>query len=303
MKKLSILCVLICLLFLSSCDGLTPMLLNDIESLDNLENVFAEIDDGLSYSEAKEQGGFFVMEDENKFVPLEEDMKFFIDHSFNDNIFFTDAESEKIPKVGKAEKIVLFSNKLIKDKYWFVPIQDEGYTIPFEFYYASEGVCITGLEFKQESNYDDYQVENVCLKYTGYTNKEFRKAVDYINEKIAKESYDSDMVFPEKLCPHGLPCSNINVFRGKKYLETVTIAFYAGTSYCEETFYADLKYYVFDGCEKKDKRIPPQIYYSGTAITPEFTKEGYVIFDTSSFENGKYVIANLNERVIFEISR
>lgn len=304
MKKLSILCILICMLFLSSCEDLTLELLSDINNSNKSENAFSKKDDSLSYSEAKSQGGFFVMKSENSFVPLEEDMKDFTEHSYNDNIFFTDAGSEKIPKVGKTGKIVLFSNKSIEDTYWFVPVQDEGYTIPFEFFYSSEEVYITDLEFSQGSNYNDYQVEDVRLRYTGYTNREFKKQIDFINEKASKESYDSDIIFPEELCPYELPCSNVNVFRGNKYLEKVTISFYAGTSYCEETFVADLKYYIFDGCEKHNfNKTPAEYYYSGTAVIPEFTKEGYVILDTSSLSNGKYVIANLIDRVIFEISR
>ncbi len=306
MKKLIILCILICVFILSSCDSVAYMIFEELKNVKNEINVTEEKNKGLSYSEAKDQGGFFVMKSENSFVPLQEDMLFFNPHpaTYNDNIFFTDVENEKIPKVEESQKIVLFSNKSIKEEYWFVSVEDEGYTIPFEFFLRSGEVYIKDLEFKQNSNYDDYQVKNIRLGYTGYTNKRFERPIDVINNKTAEESYNSDIVFPSIVCPNAKYCNDTSVFECTEYMESVSIAFYAGTNYCEETFYADLKYYVFDGCEKTNiKSIYTEKYYSGTAITPEFTKEGYVVLDTSSLHNGKYVIANLNNRVIFEISR
>ena len=96
MKKLSILCILICMLFLSSCEGLTLAFLDSIGNSNETENGFFEKSEDLSYSEAKAQSGFFVMKDENSFVPLQEDMLFFNPHpaTYNDNIFFTDAKNE-----------------------------------------------------------------------------------------------------------------------------------------------------------------------------------------------------------------
>ena len=306
MKKLNILCILICIFLLSSCDSVAYMIFEELKDVENKTNIIEEKDKGLSYSEAKTQSGFFVMKSENNFVPLQEDMLFFNPHpaTYNDNIFFTDAKNEKIPKVKESEKIVLFSSKSIKEEYWFVSVEEEGYTIPFEFFCRSGEVYIKDLEFNQKSDYDDYQVKDIRLRYTGYTNKRFERQVDVISNKIAEESYNSNIVFPSIVCPNAKYCHDTCVFECTNYMESVAIAFYAGTNYCEETFYADLKYYIFDGCEKtKYKGIYTEKYYSGTAITPEFTKEGYVVLDTSSLPNGKYVIANLNDRVIFEISR
>lgn len=299
MKKLSILCILICLLFLSSCDGLTPMLLNDIESLDNLENVFAEKDDGLSYSEAKEQGGFFVMKDNDCFLPVQESV-----HKSNDNLFFTDAESEDVPKAEASDKIVLFTGGTLDEGYWFIPVIKEGYTIPFTFYNVYDEkteefdrIGIADISFAINA-YDDYQAE-AMKDYYGGIFKEFNEVIEIANGMPAEKFFSGKIVDPDEYCTwYG--CINDSIYHAKEYCESLTIEFFHGTYYCEETFYADLKYYLFDGCERK---TPNRKYYAGEMVETELTKEGYAQLNTENLNEGKYIIVKGSDKFIVEISR
>ena len=154
-------------------------------------------------------------------------------------------------------------------------------------------------------DYDDYQIVDILSHFGKWKGDEIRVNFDNANGADAKTFYDNETIDLEDYCTDiGIGCFSDIYFFTKNFNEKVTVDFYSGTQYYEETFYADIKCYIVDGCQKIDhSTVLGTKYYSGTAITPEFTKEGYVVLDTSSLPNGKYVIANLNDRVIFEISR
>ena len=264
---------------------------------------------GISHSEAQEQGGFFVKKSDGSFVPLCEEI---ISQKYTqpENLFMVDGKTEQMVYLCENEELVLFSNRSIMDKYYLLPVLEEGYTVPFDFYESNDGIYFLNMDFRDYEgdlvmDYDDYQIVDILSHFGKWKGDEIRVNFDNANGADAKTFYDNETIDLEDYCTDiGIGCFSDIYFFTKNFNEKVTVDFYSGTQYYEETFYADIKCYIVDGCQKIDhSSVLGTKYYSGTAITPEFTKEGYVILDTSSLENGKYVIANLNDRVIFEISR
>ncbi len=265
---------------------------------------------GISFYEAQEQGGFFILKVDGSFVPLCNEV---ISQRYSrpKNLFMMDGTSEKMVYLCENEELVLFSNTSVMDKYYLLPVLEEGYTVPFSFYESNDGIyflnyCFRNYDGKLIMDYDDYQIVDVLSHFGKGINEEIRVRFNNANGIDAKTFYDSETIDLENYCTasSSFGCSSDMLFFTENFNESVTVDFYSGTQYCEETFYADIKCYLVDGCEKTDFRsILGERYYSGTAVTPEFTKEGYVILDTSTLENGKYVIANVDKREIFEINR
>lgn len=313
MKKIiAVLFAFVLILMLSSCA-------NDEITEDNAVNNTNEVVDyieetepyGMSFYEAQEQGGFFILKANKSFVPLCEEI---ISQKYTQpkNVFMTDGKTEEMVYLCENEKLILFSNKSIMDEYYLLPVLEEGYTVPFDFYESNDGIYFLNMDFRDYEgtlvmDYDDYQIVNVLSHFGQWSAGEIRVRFDNANGVDAKTFYDNETIDLENYCTDSGPsgCLSDIIFFTKNFNEKVTVDFYSGTQYCEETFYADIKCYIIDGCRKTDfkQSIIGKTYYSGTAITPEFTKEGYVILDTNSLSNGKYVIANLNDRVIFEINR
>ncbi|MBQ5328844.1 MAG: hypothetical protein J6J15_06660 [Oscillospiraceae bacterium] len=288
------------------------------ENIETEKNIEEPKPIGISYYEAQEQGGFFILKSDGSFVSLCEEI---ISQKYTqpENLFKTDGKNEEMVYLCENEKLVLFSNKSIMDEYYFLPVLEEGYTVPFDFYESNDGIYFLNMDFRDSDgklimNYDDYQIVDVLSHFGKWKGEELRVCFNNANGVDAKTFYDNETIDLEDYCTDsGSGCFSDIIFFTKNFNEKVTVDFYSGTQYFEETFYADIKCYIIDGCAKKDfsQSVTGKTYYSGTAITPEFTKEGYVILDTSSLENGKYVIANVgksifenyNTRELFEISR
>lgn len=256
---------------------------------------------GISHSEAQEQSGFFIKKEDGSFASLDEEIVP-LDYTKRRHLFMLSHKNEELSSLEQNENLVLFSPGNVKDVYYVVPVLEEGYTIPFVF---SEYYKLESMDYKWSgADYDSYQADDIISRFGDYKDDcqiEFITA----NGLQPKEFYAQQTICLKDFCTsNGFGCSYDSIFVSNKYADKVVVDFYFGTQYYEETFLTDIKYFIIDGCEKVDyNKVTNNKYYSGTAITPEFTKEGYVVLDTSSLSNGKYVIANLNNRVIFEISR
>lgn len=270
----------------------------NIEIEDNTEELKSI---GISHSEAQEQGGFFIKKEDGRFDSLDKEIVP-LDYTKRKHLFMLSYKNENISLLEKNENLVLFSSGNVKDIYFVVPVIEEGYTIPFVF---SEYYKLESMNFKWSgADYDSYQADDIISRFGNYKGDcqiEFITA----NGLQPKEFYTQQTICLKDFCTsNGFGCSYDSIYASNNFADNVVVDFYSGTQYYEESFSADIKYFIIDGCEKVDyNKVTDNKYYSGTAITPEFTKEGYVILDTSSLPNGKYVIANLNDRVIFEISR
>lgn len=86
------------------------------------------------------------------------------------------------------------------------------------------------------------------------------------------------------------------IWANLKKNEEVVFSYHEGSAYKENTVLADIKYYGFDGC-KKD--VDGGEEYTGNKMAASLSEKPYAELDTSSLENGIYVIPVTDDGIIY----
>ena len=128
----------------------------------------------VSESEAKENGGFYILSD-NLFYPLQKGGNIGNLSQTNNNLLFTDENSEFVPKLKKGEKLVLFSDDDVADHYMALPVIEIGFTIPAYFseptdQWGNTSCKVIGQTVKienyvqqaEEQSMEKLEVESIC---------------------------------------------------------------------------------------------------------------------------------------------
>lgn len=277
----------------------------DSNSHPNSEGVFPpELEPvGISQEEASERGGLFVKTAENRYLPLQNNIDI---GANNDHLFLTLPDEEYVPVLGDSCDLVLFSSNKPKNIYVMIPVLREGFTGP---YFFSETRGEIYAEYASwENRYNFWQAD--ALREATNTYYGISAVVEEIDGKSFEDFFKENTFDTGDYCS-SQKCSYNNIWDAVEG-ETITYGFFAGTKYTELQAVADLKYYIIDGCEKlyfQDYSVDNSYKaWTGVRCEASLTKEGYAIIDTSTLENGKYVVPGsvigiYGQKFLFEVNR
>lgn len=290
MKKIIyIISILLLLLFVASCGNKTDdSSVEDVEPSENNaiedENIIA-----VSEAEASENGGFYIFSD-GLFYPLQKGGNIGDVYQTNNNLLFSDEDTECVPRLKKEERLVLFSDDDVADHYMALPVIETGFTVPAEF---SEPTDQWG-----NTSYKVYGQKLLIEHYQQQTEKRSMESVEAesINDMSYADFFKAKTFHSNKFCSKqadtvigdGCYGTDDHIFVKLEKDESVRFVYHKGTTYHDEVVNADIKYYAFDGCLKE---CSYGYDYTGKKLSVSLTDKPYAELDTSRLEKGLYVVS------------
>lgn len=295
MKRIiCILSLLAMIVFLCACGGLNTNNDEGPQDTDHLAEQFEEVNlISVNEDEAQENGGLYILF-KNQYYPLQCGGWAVNSYRENINMVFTDENTESIPVLKESSKLVYFSENKVEEYYTAIPVVETGFTIPAEFSDPAQG----------KSNL--YELDVAIQNYD--QEKEVKETESLTAESINGGSYQKfflDHTFhSNKFCSAptdsmiggGCRSTDDYIWANLKKNEEVVFSYHEGSAYKENTVLADIKYYGFDGC-KKD--VDGGEEYTGIKMVASLSEKPYAELDTSSLENGIYVIPITGDGVIY----
>lgn len=290
MKKIIyIVLILLLLLLIVSCGNKKTD--SSLERVEPSDSNVSEDENAISVSEseAKENGAFYILSDD-LFYPLQKGGNIGNHSQTNNNLLFSDEETEFVPKLKKDEKLVLFSDDDVADHYMAIPVIETGFTIPAEF---SEPTDQWGNTFCKVYG------ENLLIEH--YQQQAEERSMESleaesINDMSYVDFFKAKTFHSNKFCSK--PTDNVigdgcygtddHIFANLENDESVRFVYHKGTEYHDEVVNADIKYYAFDGCLKE---CSYGYDYTGKKLSVSLTDKAYAELDTSGLEKGVYVIS------------
>ena len=224
---------------------------SSVEDMDPSENDVIEDENmiAVSESEAKENGGFYILSD-NLFYPLQKGGNIGNLSQTNNNLLFTDENSEFVPKLKKGEKLVLFSDDDVADHYMALPVIEIGFTIPAYFseptdQWGNTSCKVIGQTVKienyvrqaEEQSMEKLEVESI----SGMGYAEFFNNNTFHSNKFCSKETDS-------VIGDGCYGTDDKILMKAPKGKEIEFSYHQGTAYQNDIIPANIKYYAFDGC-------------------------------------------------------
>lgn len=292
MKKIVYFVLLVVLLLLIvSCGNKA-----DDSSLENVEPSDSNVTEdenaiSVSESEAKENGGFYILSND-LFYPLQKGGNTANGYDTNNNLLFSDEDTEFIPELKKGEKLVLFSDDDVADHYMAIPVIETGFTIPAEFSEPTDQWGNTSCKVIGET----FKIETYGQKTEERSMKKLE--AESINGASYAEFFNNNTFHSNKFCSKetdsvigdGCYSTDDKILMKAPKDKEIEFSYYQGTAYETEIVSANVKYYAFDGCKKDCDYGTFQEDYTGIKMSVSLTDKSYAELDTSNLESGFYVV-------------
>jgi hypothetical protein len=266
---------------------------SSVEDMDPSENDVIEDENmiAVSESEAKENGGFYILSD-NLFYPLQKGGNIGNLSQTNNNLLFTDENSEFIPKLKKGEKLVLFSDDDVADHYMALPVIEIGFTIPAYFseptdQWGNTSCKVIGQTVKienyvqqaEEQSMEKLEVESI----SGMGYAEFFNNNTFHSNKFCSKETDS-------VIGDGCYGTDDKILMKAPKGKEIEFSYHQGTAYQNNIIPANIKYYAFDGCKKDCDYGTFQEDYTGVRMEVSLTDKSYAELDITDLESGFYIV-------------
>ena len=267
------------------------------ESEDYDDTEYEEEGDGsLSLEEATAMEGYFIMKGD-RFFPLQQGQNClypsFSEHETMNLMTVYEDSSYPVPTLEEGDQLVLISTDGFSEEERNVhDVLKTGYTIPvfLEHYSLDDGVIATATD----EYYDDIATVN-GIDYETFLKEHTVDTADFCSISTFPRSgsitnpYNYDGCNPE---------TALILFDFENNSD-VTVGTYQGTSFQEQSFQSNIKYYMYDGCaEEISTKVGEGLTAGytfdytlrGTKCPIEMTQNGYAVIDTSEVSSGLHLI-------------
>ena len=263
---------------------------------DDFEYGEENTDGSMTLEEAKALEGYFILKDD-KFYPLQQGQNClypsFSEHETMNLMTVYEDSAYPVPTLEEGDQLVLISSDGFDDEERNVhDVLKTGYTIPvfLEHYSLDDGVLATATDeyYDEISSINGIDYETFLKEHTADT-ADYCSISTYPREGMLRGLNNYEGCNPEEAL----------ILFDFENNSDVTVGTFQGTSFQEQHFQSNIKYYMYDGCaEEISTKVGEGVTAGytfdytlrGTMCPVEMTQNGYAVIDTSDVSSGLHLI-------------